>query len=243
MTLVVAFLASDSWVLASDTRLYETGFSLDPNTNQFISGTVTSSASKIQFDKESGIVFSFSGDGIGGLAGELLIDKLRSTDATHTRTLLNEVGNETFQKHIAGKSGINPALSRDLLIIFTKKNPVELWTLGIRASSIPAHHADKALIGDIANGAKLLWQLYYSPEQTCEQLRLLAAHTILMGHESHESLVAGLEMWWGNNQGTANPVEPTELRQLATRSVEIDKRIAKLFNAPFARLQRRTQII
>lgn len=229
MTLAVAFMGRDGWVLASDRRLYQTGWSLDLPTNQRISGAVTATTPKIHYDESTGIIYSFAGDGIAALAGELLVSKIQVNGSNNIGTLLNEVGNETFHKHIRQVVGVNNNIHRELLVLFLKKHPAELWVLPLQQSSIPARYTDKALIGDITNGAKLFWQLYYSPIQTVEQIQILAAYTILMGHECNESLVAGLEMWTSNANGGAQPVEQHDLESLVKSCSKIDHRIARLF--------------
>jgi hypothetical protein len=226
MTLAVALIGSDGWVLASDTRLYKIGNSMQPN-GVLDFGFVTASTPKIHINQKLRVVYTFAGDHVGQLAGEILINNLKTNKEAGKATLLKETGASCFEQHVDG-TPLNPNLSRQLLVVFFE-GPIQVWSLDIGRAAAPAQHKDQAIIGDITNGAKIFPQLYHA-YQSVEILKVMAAHTILMGHECNATMVAGLEICWGNNDGS-NLHEATleERRALAQRSREIDEQISELF--------------
>lgn len=226
MTLAVGLIGSDGWVLASDKRLYESSGNLQPEVNKIITGTMLSRTPKIHWVPEADLIYTFAGDHVSMLAGEALADKLKKNACSPSArgTFLNEVGNLFWSNH--ARLTTQPSLKRDLLVIFTKPS-VQLWTVGLGLTSTPGLHEDIALIGDTSNGAKIFPLLYYSP-RSVEELKVLAAHTILLGHQCAKSLVEGLEMWVGTPD--AEQIQPSELRELEKRSAKIDKATRRLFS-------------
>ncbi len=106
-----------------------------------------------------------------------------------------------------------------------------MWSVQIRSRvSEAVLHLDRQLIGDLHNGAKL-FPLLYHKKQSLEDLKLLAAHTILMGNACAPGVISGLEMWTGDNDGkNAARLEPTEIDELKRQSERINSMLAKEFN-------------
>ena len=236
MTLAVGLMGSDGWVLASDKRLYENTGTLQPD-GKIITGSIFSRTPKIHWVPEIGVAYTFAGDHASLLAGEALVADLKTNDCLPSArgTLLNRIGNQSWQSHMRDMAQAN--LKRDLLVIFTKPAPVQMWTVGLSVESTPSQHEDIALIGDTSNGAKIFPLLYYS-QRSVKELKVLAAHTILMGHQCAQSLVEGLEMWTGTPDVKTTP--PDELQELAKRSDKIDRAICRQFKVA---VHRSTQIL
>jgi hypothetical protein len=218
----------DGWVLAADRRTSQSADVPDTPGNV---ANFRSETTKIIYAPDVGLIFGFSGDYVARLAGEAIVEQLRKgVPQDHRLTFLIQAAQSAWQLHLknfAVTGGfVPPGPVRQLIVIFTRPQ-IEIWIVKVDTICEAFSILDRALAGDIHNGAKLFPLLYYTRRSIAE-LKLLAAHTILIAHECSPYAVAGLDMWIGDNSGNVTEVGPRELDDLRQRSRDIDHDICLL---------------
>lgn len=198
MTLQIAMIAQDGWLLASDTRSYEAPMAV----NQ---APYLSSSRKIVYAPQQNIVYAYSGDNFAQQAGGLLLMHMLDTGDTPNATPMIEV----LLRKVAGEvqKSIDQKMldSRRLICLFLGTPPAraQLWTLDIwsRMPAVPTMRTGHIMAG-VPTPAQLFPQLFYSQQKTVRELMLLAAHTLLMGAKCNPSFIDGLDMLVSDVDGT-----------------------------------------
>jgi hypothetical protein len=225
MTIALGLLGSNGWVLASDTKALQTTNILIDNTPPSLA-TFSSSTGKICWDEKAKIIYAYSGTHIGRLAAAKICEKSLSTWDADRALLCTETANQTFAEF--AQSRLNDQDMPRAILIFTEPR-LEMWSVHIRDKSEAIQHLDKALIGDVHNGAKLFPSLYHSTQQPVERLLRLAAHTVLMGHSCAPGEIDGLDIWTGDRQGHVRQLNEVELASMRKVSRSLDKTIRRRF--------------
>jgi len=217
MTFQVAMMASDGWVLASDTCAF------DPYMARALDDTVMvsirSPTRKIVHRSELSLTYAFSGGSLARRAGLTLEDGLRNgvVQPPDRAAFLNECLTKTAQQYKDERPG------GSLLVIFDSIAMPEIWTVDFGRTAVS--RTDLAFGGG-GNLAMLFPQRYYV-RAPVDRLKFLAAHTILEAHVFNPSVVDGLEVWSGKN-GQIEQAPEAEIDGFKKRSAEIHKRIGKL---------------
>jgi hypothetical protein len=238
MTLITGMMGSDGWVVAADRRAVQ---SIQTREEGGVIGAATfrSETSKTVWNPDVNLLFAFAGDHVSRLTGEFIVKELRkgSRGRTQRTTFLVETTQAAWRFHQENASGFQVPELRHLLLVFAQP-PVEMWVVNVQAKAGADQISDNALIGDLHNGAKLFPLLYYSKRKAAD-LKLLAAHTILMAHQCAESVVDGMDMWTGDNNGNVHKLPADDLATLRAQSRSIDADLCSLFGvsrSSFARL-------
>jgi hypothetical protein len=223
MTLQIAMMARDGWLLASDTRSYEAPVAVNR-------APYLSSSRKIICAPQQHIVYAYSGDNFAQQAGGLLLMRVLKTG--HTPDTSSTI--EVLLREIAGEvqASINQKMldSRRLICLFLSTQPghaVQLWTLDIwsQMSAVPTMRTGHVMAG-VPSPAELFPQLFYSQQKTVKELTSLAAHTLLMGARCNPSLVDGLDILISDADGTRF-LEEEELQALRSKSDLLFRQTAK----------------
>jgi len=214
MTLQVALVGTDAVVLASDRCM--TRFTIARDTSQTL---------KIVDDPVISMVYSFSGDNCAYLAGEDLRLKLRTGfNMDDPRLVLAEQANARYAQESQRPKWIAQVDRRLLVILYNRPEIPALWEVEVSESSVARPITNKVVAGDGANTARFFTEQYYSSGKRAADLKLLAAHTILMGHERNQPLVEGLEMVVVR-PGKCERVPQHELDTLSAHSNALDQTI------------------
>jgi hypothetical protein len=220
MTMQVAMVGSDGWLIASDmcrTLMMP-----------LRSGSLTT---KIVIGKHSDLAYAFWGDDCAVLAGEKLEQRysgMPQSDKNQLRHALVEFGNESWSKAKKSlASPPDPTLQRGLLIGFASST-YPLWDLRIGEDcSIAYDVPDKVCVGDPTNPA-LFFERYHSATLPIERLMQVAAHIILTG-AYFNPYVAEFEMSvCKNGQFTTHWRGSDSLKQLTENSGELHAQIQKM---------------
>jgi hypothetical protein len=181
MTLILAMMGSDGWLLAADRRVTQTQRSDPRSSAQIPAGYFPGDERKIVSRPDLGVSYASAGSDRTREAGDRLIESIK----THAfgwedpSGSLRRIGSEF-------KLGMNPPFGSERLLIifdersaeFDKRKASQLWKLdlGILVRAAPREHRE--IGGDFANAATLFPQLYYRPDRPVERLIKLAAFTI-----------------------------------------------------------------
>jgi hypothetical protein len=159
MTLITGMIATDGWVLAADRLgVQATG---DPQSRP-INATFRSETTKLIWTPEANIIFGYSGDYVTRLAGEAVVSEMRQVagNPEGRATVLTRATQSAWKLHLSNASGMIYPQLRLLIVIFTRP-PIEMWIVKVENQVEVDRIEDKALIGDLHNGAKLFPLLYY----------------------------------------------------------------------------------
>jgi hypothetical protein len=228
VTLQIALIATDGWILASDTRAHQL-LTIDlPGSRSVV--PVMTDTSKIVNCDEVELIYSYAGGALAQRAG-LLLRSMAETDdraVSQREAFLRNVAEMTM-KEAAEQSARNfalkgpqPTVNGTLIVIF--RRPTEIWTLDI--AHVQAKREMAWGWGGGGNMALIFTQQFYQP-RSIEALKLLAAHTILTGGKCNPGTVEGLELWWGDSERSV-PADSTEIAKLKAASSELESLLGKL---------------
>ena len=102
-------------------------------------------------------------------------------------------------------------------MIFYEPVP-EMWTLHIGGSPILRQSFAFGSAGNLA----MLFTMRYRDLRPVEELKFLAAHSVIEAHTFNPSVVDGLELW-SCIDGRVERASKAELTKLSERSVRFDK--------------------
>lgn len=223
MTLQIAAICKDGWVLASDRMQLDDHFTT----------RVSSSVKKIVVVEELGLTYSFWGNRLAEFAGSELTNSLRanklSLDNEHRlQEELVNLGNLVWQPakidlHTDTRPIDTDPTSQGLAIFL--KEPFRFRVLGVGRRSFAEVHSDKAVFGDSRNPATFLLEHYYSDITSVEQLTFLVSHVICLGPEFNSSGVGGRFDVITHKDGKLHELQGHEIALLAQRSFDLDLRI------------------
>jgi len=217
VTLQVALIASDGWVLASDTL------------ETFDAGTIelASSVEKLHLDADIGVACSVSGDKWAFVARDRFLTKVASVRGNLRIGVLNEIATEIWQEIPVAERN---RTERKLIVIF-RDDPKHLYVLPILDGVCAIQKRDFATAGHDRNPAHFFIQRYYirgaTTRNTVDQLKLLAAHTILAAAKHHTS-IQGLSMIVCRD-GCCEPLSDDQIEELRLQSEAVDKELISRF--------------
>jgi hypothetical protein len=218
VTLQIAAICDDGWVLASDRR-----------EQLFRHSSMTK---KIFTDFNAKITYATFGTAeVAKLAAQELLNDLVTGRSVLTGDLptgqwLEALANRAWQNANAlfASQSINSDPLVQGLTIFFHDRPQEFWIMQLGRQSMVKAFFDKRPRGDFTNPATFFLERYYASNLSAEELTLLAAHVICLAAEFNRSGVAGLDITVCKN-GRVRELTAPELRQLRIRSAEIDDKI------------------
>jgi 20S proteasome alpha/beta subunit len=216
VTFQVGLIGSDGWVLASDTlETLDTGAQI-----------LASATDKLYEDDK--VVVAFSGDDWSRKARDRVIEKIRDSSEA-PRKVLTDIGNAVWQEI---PEQVKPRARRTLIVAFTD-NPKRFYFLELGKGML-LEKRDFVTAGDDQNPAHFFIQRYYvrgaATENTIDQLKLLAAHTIRQASR-HNSRVQGLDMIVcrvKDDTSQCERVSDSEIKRLSAESEAIDQQLINL---------------
>jgi hypothetical protein len=170
--------------------------------------------SKIENNAASSLIFAFSGGSTAVRASILLNERASNINPENRRKELTKIA---FDSAPEGKP-----TGDSLIVIFYEAEP-EIWTIPIGSAAVL--RKDFAFGGG-GNLAMYLVQRHYH-SRSVEQLKFLAAHTVLEGHYFNPSVVDGLELW-SSEKGGASESPEEELATFRKRSEKVHARFGKI---------------
>lgn len=212
MTFQVAMIACDGWLLASDTRGYDPG--MVATGNSAVEAATTSVTCKVVCLPDTKIIYAFSGGELSRIAGLMLEDAARAGIDQGQRTVtLTGISMTASQKRLD--------LRRDgrLIVIFRDPQP-EMLTIHLGHMAIPLQDIAYGGGGNLA----MFFVQRYRERCTVDELKFLAAHTVLQGRFFNPSVVEGLELWWEKG-GMVDQASDVEIEELRKRSEKLDARL------------------
>ena len=212
MTLQVALMASDGWLLASDRRSGEYS-----NPGDDSAAFVARDVRKIELVPDCQLAFACAGAEEVRQAGAALVRRLRTPASSFNWSdLQNELTRLAMSS--PSKMALPFGFSRLTVALFNIELQIpQLWTVDFARQGmtprLPEIISEWTLAGDFNNGARLLPQLYYS-KRSCRELTRLAAWTILFAGLFNPSSVSGVDVLIGENGSPARFLSDKELNQL-----------------------------
>ncbi len=183
MTLQIAILANDGWVLASERRAGEQRNQMGRADRSF--GVVLSAAKKLWHLPNEKATLCCSGGDAARRVTELLVSKLTSNQFDRSK-----IGVELRQAvvDLAAHSNTTYGSDRILAVFYHSARSPQLWCLDIAGGVSAFEFNTWTISGDWGNAAKLFPQLYYSP-RSISSLTELAIFTLEFGHCSPSAQV------------------------------------------------------
>jgi hypothetical protein len=216
MTLQVAMIASDGWLLASDLAGTEPVPTIVDGQGQPSVAGVRSAEPKIVRVERHSLIYAFAGTGSAKSSGALLGTIADGNPAAVVNDRMSFLC--AVQQEAKTKYG-NPVMGPDgtLTILFLKPK-AELWTLHLARCNIIGPRLDPpCAVAGAGNWAMFLPCRYYEPRPLAD-LKLLAAHTILTGNYFNPTGVAGLQLWSAKHGEEPEEADEAEIRDLEKRS-------------------------
>jgi hypothetical protein len=223
MTLQIAMICDEGWVLASDRLRVEAA-----------SVRVRSATEKIVIGPKLGIAYSYYGDDCAAIAGDQLMFSLPDFDPKDGEDFnrwLISLGNGTWDQLTSNKvTAGRPAsyFNRGLLICLAS-SPAKFWHLGIGQQSNVTVVMDKLVSGDMTNGARFFIEHYYSKNTPLSGLMLLAAHTLNIAEKLNPAVVGGGIDMITCKIGKMERVSSKIMKTLIRKSDQIDQKIGGVF--------------
>lgn len=212
MTLQVAMLGADGWVLASDTMGTLQGGNWIRQTYQ---------AKKILYHNR--VASTVYGDESAMIARQRIVDELNPAP--------NDFASPEFFERITAKAvniwetefKTHPiSAGRDRGIVFMAAGHKTIWDLTFGKQGVIKFDYSRLVTGDPCNPVIFLSQRYYRQEYTVNQLAFLASHIVVQGRRFN-AMIGGLElMTWHEGDAEAQPVDPEPYeKQSATLDQDI----------------------
>lgn len=225
MTFQVGLIGIDGFVLASDTQLSQVG-----GEQQF---RFSSTTTKISFNSEKGMAWCITGDRSVVLAEHKFSGLLRNAngDFDEIPDLLRKASKEAWRESFNGASVTRDRIGyqRRLTVVKSDGKKHLGWMLDMFETPDCQSFRDKTISGDAANLASFFVECFYSygsPHRSVEQLKSLAATTIVFGGRLNPTGVAGLEMVVCSD-GKLTKVDEAELVDLESRSLHLHSAIQR----------------
>jgi len=226
VTFQIAFVASDGFVIASDTKISDERCGIRTG----------SLGPKIFTPQDDGIILACAcsdGADLAFQAKDKLFARLeRSTPLPLARmwSELSQIGCEV--KAIAAAA--NSQASGSLLVAYWDAGMSTLLRLDIsREDSMCERVYDRAAVasdalrrvtGDRLNSSVFFSEQYYEPQRVVDDLIFLAAHTVVMAGKRNPEFVQGLEILKCKD-GILYRLSKEEIETLRRRSADLDSKI------------------
>jgi len=222
MTLQIAMVGKDGFVLASDTKATK-NMSVLPTGRRQIGQTFKTT--KIRQRREGGLICAHSGSDEAGQLAEVFVINAPA----------EFVDDQAVADYLIGwSSGATNMANQLVIVVVTKAKPGmhKLWRVYFTGQNPPPFVQwvdDRLTGGDEGNAALYFGERYYDPSKTVDDLALLAAHVILEGHVANPTGVEGLEVWIGRNGEEPEQLDLGKLDRLKTRSAAVHDSVKSQF--------------
>jgi hypothetical protein len=222
VTFQAAMIASDGWVIASDTRSTLQGGNWKRQTYE---------TDKLVCGNR--LVSAVFGDECAMVARERILSELKPSPESLLdsafRSKMERLTEKIWTKERQTQSG----LRRDTIlspmrirgILFLAVGQKGIWLLGIGKQSLFSNSTNKYIAGDPTNPAVFLAERYYDKQRTVNELAFLAAHVVTESRRFN-TMIDGLRIV-GWRENTDDLVEFDEA-QYERRSRELDSGMAAL---------------
>ena len=216
MTLQVAMIGSDGWVLASDMAVFGQHPTADRAEGRPAFLSTTKLVSKIVCRRDLHFIYAFFGDvdQVAAKAGRLLEERTASCpEPERRRALLAAIADEL--------SGVEDS---GLLVIFWEPQ-TELWEVHIGREPV---RCARLTFGGAGNLALYYPFRFYGRNNplSVKDLKFLAAYTILEGHEINPTVIEDLELWYAE-RGKVTKAGPDELAAIRQRADRFNKNLRR----------------
>ena len=199
MTLQIAMMASDGWIIASDKRDF-----VDPIGPRRFRGI--GSLTKMILDQTTGMGLAFWGERWASLVGEALIDSYKADWLSNPdlvkrdfRRIANSVWErEDLSRRSPGQT--EPTLSAAWgyrgLIVGLAGASIPFWTIDVGKNSdvMSQQGTEPILAGDVGNPAIFFAYRYFRQNASVEKLKLLAALVVLVARDFNSQGIDGLDL-------------------------------------------------
>jgi 20S proteasome alpha/beta subunit len=223
MTLQVALVGNDGFVIATDTKASTDGGPLAPvpNRNQL---RRSSSTPKMVVSDSKKLVCVFSGEQTVGQLARRLINYVNENPGLDLSNCLEE----KITERLGSFETVRSKISGNLIaaIPAAEDGIPKLYHVTIlEGQALCQPILDRVVDGDRRNPAQFFVERYYTPDKTVEELKFLAAHTVLEGGRLNPTTVGGLEVLVSKNGKTVSFLRDEELQVLRDRSQSLHNTI------------------
>lgn len=222
MTLQVAFVGSDGFVMASDRKV-----------TFWQPSRYSSPTGKFAVSDENGIVCAHSGDEFALEAANHLIGIRIPIEVTqeNLRSLMKKESDIAWQKHVPRKRSGEPGSSQQPMVLVGLMRCKEwpLWRIVVKESSDCVPTQQKAFAGDQTSGATFFAESFYSkgPLRPVHEVLLLAVQTILEGNRLNPTYVSEEFDLIVCKDGKLGSINTEEIEQLKAKTEEIHQQLKR----------------
>lgn len=229
MTLQVALIAKDGFVIASDTKAFAGGESIAPFSKRHL---VLRSAKtrKILISETGNVVVAFSGNQAVQNIAHHLVENLNGIENPVSQNQLESITNALLGNYIPEIRPKGPTLA----VVFPHQGALStLWEVSFYGQAFLTPMTNRLIMGDRANPAIFFVERYCGDEidKSLDSLTLMAAHMVLEGHPFNPSCVAGLDVVVSRNGEKPTFLDEKELLALCDKSDRIHKLLIDNFQA------------
>jgi 20S proteasome alpha/beta subunit len=218
MTLQVALVGKDGFVIASDTQVSSGG---GPVGSRHL---MLRTARTEKIFKNEDIIFAISGNAAVVFIARELLHALHQSLGSDVENTLADLLQTESDAILAKEIGLRQSASGQLIVAVPGIS--KLWEVSFQLGFASVNKFfDKVIGGDRGNSAIFWVERYYSNEKSVEDLAMLAAHTVLEGHFLNPSVVGGLQVLVCKNGETPRFLNDDELQFLCDRSEVIHKSV------------------
>lgn len=213
MTFQVGIVGADGVLLASDLRYVRGG----PDVSRR-----TYSSEKIVVREDKNLAYCSAGDNAAARVAEHHADtftvggNIKKNLEDSRASVMREYQEQTGSRNWHGS----------IMVVHGREDSIELWHIDL--DDQPAQRLnDRACGGDLGNPAVFFLERYLQgnePSLTLEQLKMIAAHSVLMSGKLNPTGIQGLEIVLCRKNGFER-VSPAELSRLKARSEELDSQV------------------
>jgi hypothetical protein len=217
VTFQIGLFCPTGMVLASDTKLLETGTQMHIRHRPSVKWGTT--APKFCHDESMRTVVAIAGDRLARVAARNLIAKW---DSASNLFELERIAQEPFSM-----TPMNVLSS--LIVVRPRERKMFHFILGA-GTSTTEHSSDKVIQGDCATSAVLLLERYVNLSNcSFDKLKEIAALTVWLSSQLAPEYIAGLQMIEFQDGKPPHVLEQQELHDLERRAESIDGKVKELF--------------
>jgi 20S proteasome alpha/beta subunit len=217
MTMQVAMVSKDGFVIASDTKASAGGDSVKPFSKDYRKYR-SAETRKIVVSSDNTLVCAFSGNQIVSNVAHRLIRSVNENPGVDMSGCLEDKLQDLFATF---DDNIQSATKGNLIVAFPALTG-KLWDASFGGGAVCCQETFDCVIGgDFANSAIYFAQEYHSINRSVDELTMLAAHTVIESGLRNPTMVGGLDVLVSKNREKARFLEEDELQLLLRRSSEI----------------------
>lgn len=227
MTLQVAFVAADGFVIASD----EKSNACEDKLLECVVPNLIRRANKVHkivVAEKSPLVCAFSGNDVSAFVAQKLVKSSpdKFTDNAQVTAHLDRA--MEFAREFMGEESDGSGH----VVIAAIPNAVRpvnrLWRVFWIRETLTLAIKDKLYAGDTNNSAIFFGERYHHVSLPVRALTALAAHIVLEGHRQNGLRVDGLEIFISEDGKDARFLDDTELSVLREQSDDISRKLSSL---------------